>query len=229
MRREASLRRRRNVRLDHHIVNREKIKRDIVVIGASAGGVMVLQQLFSTLPNPFPGSLMMVIHRGPVPSQLVAVLGRRSTVPITEVERVTAPEPNTVYVAPADHHLLVQHGKLAIDRGPKEHGTRPSVDPMFRTAAVEFGSRVVGVILTGCGDDGVAGLVSIKQEGGLSLVQNPDEAYMPSMPKNAIEYDHVDMIVSLADISSVLAALARGEEVKIGGTRKKPMPHTLAT
>jgi two-component system chemotaxis response regulator CheB len=127
-------------------------------------------------------------------------------------------KPGTIYLAPADHHLLFQRGSVIVRRGPREHSTRPSIDPLFRSAAESYGQRVVGLLLTGCGEDGVSGLISITKGGGLTLAQDPDEAYMPYMPLNAIRYDEVAGIVSLDDTASVLASLAGGDRVRVKGT-----------
>jgi two-component system chemotaxis response regulator CheB len=207
----------------NHFINKEKIRRDIIVIGASAGGVTVLRQLFSVLPTTLTASILVALHRGPARSQLPEVLNLRSSWTVVEAEDGMAMERNRVYLAPSDHHLRIgEQDRLKIDRGPKEHGTRPAVDPLFRDAARRYGSRVVGVILTGCGDDGVAGMIAIKGHGGLCLAQNPAESYMPSMPENAIRYDDVDQVLSLTEVVPVLVALANGEEVKANRLDKSP-------
>jgi two-component system chemotaxis response regulator CheB len=195
-------------------INDERIKRDIIVIGASAGGVPALQQLFAGFPSDMPATVGVVLHRGEEPSELAYVLGRRSTLPVSEPRETVPMRQGTVYLAPPDHHLLFERGKVVVQRGPREHSTRPSVDPLFRSAAKAYGRRVVGLLLTGCGEDGVSGLIAITEAGGLTLAQDPEEAYMPYMPLNAIRFDEVAGLVSLNDAASVLASLANGDHMR---------------
>ena len=198
-------------------INDQRVKRDIIVIGASAGGVQALQQIFAAFPSGMEAVVGVVLHRGSQPSELMPVLARRSTLPVAEPNRPMTLKPGTIYLAPADHHLLFQRDSVVARRGPREHSARPSVDPLFRSAAERYGLRVVGLLLTGCGEDGASGLISITKGGGLTLVQDPDEAYMPYMPLNAIRYDDVAGIVSLDDTASVLASLAGGDQVRVKG------------
>jgi len=203
-------------------LNSEGIKRDVIVIGASAGGVPALMQLFAALPPGLPAIIGVVLHRSAIPGQLVQVLGRRSALPVIEPEGRTSVKPGTIYLAPSDHHLLFERAAVTILRGPKEHSTRPAVDPLFRSAAAAYGSRVVGALLTGCGEDGVSGLLHISERQGLTLAQDPDEAYMPYMPLNALRFDHVSAVFSLSDMAKVMAALAAGEKVPGRGAKADP-------
>lgn len=196
-------------------INDARIKRDIIVIGASAGGVPALQQIFASFPSHIPAIVGVVLHRGVEPSELAQVLGRQSPLSVCEPNGTMPIQQGTIYLAPADHHLLFERGKVAVRRGPREHSTRPSVDPLFRSAAESYGRRVVGLLLTGCGEDGVSGLISITERNGLTMVQDPDEAYMPYMPLNAIRYDEVAGLVSLDNAASILASLARGDRVEL--------------
>ena len=123
-----------------------------------------------------------------------------------------------VYIAPADRHMRFERDSIALDRGAKEHYTRPAVDPLFASAALAFGPRVVGVVLTGTGHDGTQGLVDIATAGGLSLVQKPSEAEHDSMPEYAIAHDHVRAALTLDEISDALVVLARGGTVPVGAT-----------
>lgn len=198
----------------HDTINDQRIKRDIIVIGASAGGVPALQQIFAAFPAHIPAIVGVVLHRGPQPNALGYVLGRRSTLTVVEPNHGTALKPGLIYLAPADHHLLFERGKVIVQRGPREHSTRPAVDPLFRSAAESYGRRVVGLQLTGCGEDGVSGLIAITEAGGLTLAQDPEEAYMPYMPLNAIRHDDVAGLVSLKDVGSILTSLANGEQVR---------------
>ncbi|HKN87681.1 MAG TPA: chemotaxis protein CheB, partial [Nitrospiraceae bacterium] len=181
------------------MINSENIPRDLIVIGASAGGVEALTELFSSLPIDLPASIAVVIHRSPLYSlHLRQVLGRRSTLPVREPHPHEIMAPGTIYLAPRDHHMVVNGKQLTLNRGPKEHFTRPAVDPLFASAAASYGPRVTGVLLTGAGEDGVAGLIAIKQHGGLGLVQDPKDAKIRSMPLNALRYDHVDLALPLS-------------------------------
>jgi two-component system, chemotaxis family, protein-glutamate methylesterase/glutaminase len=185
-------------------------KRDIIVIVASAGSVYALQQLLSMLPADLRAAIGCVLHRGPTASQLAAVLGHHSALPVREPTQGEAVRHGMVYLAPADHHLLFQPEGIEIPRGPREHGTRPAVDPLFRSAATTYGKRVVGLLLTGAGQDGLDGMIAISQSAGWNLVQHPEEAYMPSMPLAALHGDHVCGAYRLADLPAVLTTLAGG-------------------
>ena len=194
--------------------NVEGIKRDIIVIGASAGGVTALSQLFATLSEQLPATIGVVLHRSTTPGELAHVLGRRSALPVIEPRGVTPLKPGLIFLAPPDHHLLFDRGGAVIQRGPKEHSTRPAIDPLFRSAATHYGKRVVGVLLTGSGEDGVSGLISISQASGVTLAQDPDDAYMPYMPMNALQFDDVAGVFPLRDMASVVETLAWGQQCR---------------
>src|SRR5207237_1133332 len=150
----------------------------------------VLLDLLGHLPRDLPAAVAVVLHRAAVhESRLAAVFGRRSRLPVVEPEHGAPVEHGRVYLAPRDHHLLVDGQVFLLDHGPKQHYTRPALDPLFRSAAASFGPRAVGVILSGSGGDGVAGLIAIKQARGISLVQDPEEATYPWMPRSALLYD----------------------------------------
>ena len=201
-------------------INSERVKRDVVVIGASAGGVMALEELFAALPARLPASIGVVLHRSTSPGELVTVLARRSLLPVIEPKDSSPFKPGVIYLAPADHHLVIEHGAIAAYRGPKEHSTRPAIDPLFRSAAAHHGKRVVGMILTGAGEDGVSGLIAISQASGLTLAQDPDDAYMPYMPINAMRFDNVAAVFPLRDMAAVVTALVRGQSVASGGSTR---------
>ncbi|HYG64994.1 MAG TPA: chemotaxis protein CheB [Thermoanaerobaculia bacterium] len=185
---------------------------DILVIGASAGGVQALCELVAGLPEDLPAAVLVVLHVSPHPSSaLPAILTRCGRLPALHPEDCTPLQPGTVYVAPPDRHLTVERGQVCINRGPRENGHRPAVDVLFRTAARAYGNRVVGVVLTGNLDDGTAGLAAIKRLGGVAIVQDPEEADYPGMPASAVENVAVDHIASLAEIPRLLAELAHQE------------------
>jgi two-component system chemotaxis response regulator CheB len=199
------------------VINEERLPRDVVVIGASAGGVEALIRLFAELPGDFPAAVAVVIHRSPYfAGKLGHVLGRRSALPVVEPEDGALVKPGSIYLAPRDQHVLLEAGAFRLNRGPRQHHTRPAIDPLFVSAARTYGKRVVGVILSGGGDDGVVGAIAINVVGGLVLVQDPDEARVGHMPRTAIARDHVDAVLPLAGIAAGLTSLAAGEPVEVG-------------
>ena len=192
--------------------------RDIVVIGTSAGGVEALRALVAGLPQDFPGSVFIVMHTAPdSPGVLAEILARSGPLPAANASNRERILPGHIYVAPPDRHMLLEPGRVRLTRGPKENRFRPAVDPLFRSAAQVFGPRVVGVILTGGLDDGVSGLAAVKRLGGLAVAQNPEEAFMPSMPLNAIARVEVDHTPALAEIAPLLARLASTSVAEQGG------------
>ncbi|TMQ25547.1 MAG: chemotaxis protein CheB [Candidatus Rokuibacteriota bacterium] len=198
------------------MLNPERIRRDVIVVGASAGGVEALIRLFSELPADIAAAVAVVLHRSPVhETRLALVLGRRASLPVYEPGDGDPLKPGAIWLGPRDQHLLVEDGRLRLSRGPREHHTRPAIDPLFVSAARGYGSRVVGVVLSGTGDDGVRGLIAIKAAGGLSLVQDPTEALHSGMPRNALAGDRVNATLSLEDLASTLGALALGEAVAV--------------
>jgi len=201
-------------------INAERIKRDIIVIGASAGGVVALMELFASFPPRMAAAVCVVLHRSSEKGELAHVLSRRSALPVIEPERETVLNAGRIYLAPPDHHVLLTSRGIAIQRGPKEHSTRPAIDVLFRTAAMAYGTRVVGVLLTGAGEDGVSGFIAISKASGVTLTQDPDEAYMPYMPLNALKMDDVDGVLRIKEMAPTLTALAAGEPVIVAS--KKP-------
>ena len=192
-------------------VNLGSVRRDIIVVGASAGGVETLISLLSGLPADLPAAVGIVLHRSPFfETRLAQVLGRRSALSVIEPGDGDPFAPTCVYVAPRDLHMVLDAGKIVLQRGPKEHRTRPAIDPLFRSAARLYGDRVVGVLLSGRGADGVSGLINIKAAGGMSLVQDPEEAAHPTMPATAIVKDDVDAVLPVAELSAALVKLAYG-------------------
>jgi len=182
---------------------------DIIVLGASAGGVEVLSQLVRNLPADLPAALFIVLHfPAHGTSVLPKILSRAGILPAHHAQDGTKIQPGHIYVAPPDYHLLVKRGYVNLARGPKENSHRPAIDPLFRTAARAYGRRVVGVILSGMLDDGTAGLAVVKRQGGVALAQDPKDALYPSMPTSAIANVEVDHILPLAKMGDALVRLA---------------------
>lgn len=189
---------------------------DIIVVGASAGGVEALTGLVRGLPQDLPAAVFVVLHIPANSTSILAkILDRVGPLPAAVAEDHQAIEPGRVYVASSDCHLLVNREEVRLSRGPKENGVRPAVDPLFRSAARYYGRRVVGVVLSGALDDGTAGLLSIKSRGGIAVVQDLDEALYASMPRSALENVEVDHCLPVSDIAALLVRLA-GEEVEEG-------------
>jgi two-component system chemotaxis response regulator CheB len=202
----------------------EELSRDVIVIGGSAGALQALKQVLRALPAGLPGALFVVIHTSPdSPGILPRLLAKDSALPVAYGTDAKPIRPGHVYVAPPNHHLLVKPGHMLVTRGPRENRFRPAVDPLFRTAAIAYGSRVVGVILSGAQDDGVSGLAHVKRHGGVAIAQDPDDAETPSMPENAIRQVSVDHVLRAGDIGAVLAGLVgRGRQEAIMTTDKAP-------
>jgi two-component system, chemotaxis family, protein-glutamate methylesterase/glutaminase len=202
---------------------------DAVVVGASAGGVEALTRMVRTLPEDFPAAVLIVMHVNSG-SILPQVLGRVARMPVThggDGERI---QPRRIYVAPPDRHLTVDDGLIRLTRGPRENGHRPAIDLLFRSAARAYRDRLIGVVLSGQLDDGSAGLLAIKARGGVAIVQDPDDATFPSMPRNASLYVDVDHALPADQIGPALVKLVRGEPMAsrkrraIASTRKKVKP-----
>ncbi len=192
-------------------------KKDIVVIGASAGGIEALRTLAGSLPKTFSGSILVVMHSGrDSPGVLDMILQRAGPLPAVQPRDHEQIRPGTIYVAPPDHHMLVEPGRIRLSRGPKENRFRPAIDPLFRSAAQIYGPRVIGVILTGGLDDGTAGLWAIKRLGGTAVVQDPEDALVNSMPLSALKYVRVDYRVPLIEMGPLLVLLTRSEAEEKG-------------
>jgi two-component system chemotaxis response regulator CheB len=192
-------------------------RKDIIVIGASSGGIDALKLLVAELPRDLNASVFIALHVAPYSLGILPeILERAGPLSASNAEDWEKIEPGHIYVAPPDHHLLIeQPGHVRVTRGPRENRFRPAIDPLFRSAAHAYGPRVVGVILTGWLDDGTSGLWAVKERGGVAVVQHPDDSYAPGMPLSAIKRVEVDHIIPLKEIAPLLARLAAaptGEE-----------------
>lgn len=182
----------------------------IIVVGTSAGGVEALQVIARGLPADLPAAILIVMHCSPQgPYLLPNILGAAGPVVVAATVDGALIESGKIYIAPPDHHMLVNGNRLCLSKGPKENRSRPAIDPLFRTAAAAYGSRVIGVVLTGGLDDGTAGLSAVKESGGTTIVQDPADALYPSMPTSALKYVGADHTVPLVEIAPLLTLLVR--------------------
>jgi two-component system, chemotaxis family, protein-glutamate methylesterase/glutaminase len=182
--------------------------RHLVVIGASAGGIETLRELVGRLPSNFPAPIAIVLHTSPQsPGVLPGILTRAGHLTAQNARNGERLRGGHIYVAPPDYHLLVEPGRLRLTKGPRENRFRPAIDPLFRSAAQVYGPLAIGVVLTGNLDDGVAGLWTVKQLGGIAIAQDPAEALYPSMPENAIRHVPVDHVARVAAIGPLLVDL----------------------
>ena len=180
------------------------------MIGTSGGGVEALKTLVSGLPKDLPAAVFAVMHIQPSRrSAMPEILSANGQLKVLSPEYSQAFQHGRLYIAPPDFHLLLEPDeRLALWHGPKETYFRPAINPLFRSAAESYRDRVIGVILTGSLDDGVAGLAAVKQHGGLAVVQHPDDARFPNMPRTAILRVQVDHVARLADIPRLLIQLS---------------------
>lgn len=177
----------------------------LVVIGTSSGGIETLRTIVAGLPETFSAAVCIVLHIGPespgVVPEILARSGRLPVSPACDGQRIQS---GHIYVAPSDRHLLIEPGRLRVTKGPREHGFRPAIDPLFRSAAQVYGPALVGIVLTGNLDDGTAGLWTIKKLGGTTIVQDPQDALFPSMPQHALDHVDPDYVVPASRMASLM-------------------------
>jgi two-component system, chemotaxis family, protein-glutamate methylesterase/glutaminase len=179
---------------------------DIIVVGASAGGRQALTRLLANLPADLPAAVFIVIHGAPRFLELFARVTRLSVCYPNDNEAIRH---GTIYLSPTDHHLLVNKDRVRVIRGPRENAWRPSINALFRSAAVAYGSRVVAVVLSGSLDDGASGMAAVKQRGGVAMIQDPGDAIVPDMPRAAASVATIDHTLPVEEIAVALARLAR--------------------
>jgi len=183
-------------------------QRDLIVAGASAGGVEALAKLVADLPAELPAAMLVVLHvLSTGTSVLPDILDRAGALPATSARHRELIERGHIYVAPPDHHMLVADDHIELTHGPRENGHRPAIDPLFRSAARSHGERVIAVVLSGALDDGTAGLQVVQRAGGTTLVQDPDEALYEGMPRSAIEHGAADHVVELRAMADAICEL----------------------
>jgi len=182
---------------------------NVFVIGASAGGVVALKRLVGALSPDLPAAIFVVLHvRSDTESLLPRILNSSGPLKAAHAVDDQIIENSKIYIAPPDHHLVLEKDRVRLTRGPKENRHRPAVDVLFRSAARAYGEQVVGVVLTGFLDDGTAGLMSIKLRGGVAVIQDPADAQYPAMPRSALENVDVDYCMPLDEIGPLIVQLA---------------------
>ncbi len=183
----------------------------VFAVGASAGGIEALLTIVQQLPADFPAPILIVVHISPdSPGYLPEILAQYGRLPATNGIDGTVIENGRIYFAPPDRHLIVdKHGKLQTPRGPRENCSRPAIDPLFRSVALGFGTRSVGIVLSGGLNDGSEGLRAIKLYGGTTIVQDPSDAIVNSMPLNAMRNTTIDYCLPASEIGSQISKLAQ--------------------
>lgn len=190
---------------------------DLIVIGSSLGGLHAVRRILRSLPQDFPIPIAIVQHRKEGAKNTLEILLQRScNLNVRGIEDKDVIERGCVYVAPSDYHSIVEDGHFALSLEPSANYSIPSIDVLFESAAAAFGTRVIGIILTGMNDDGTRGLSEIKRRGGLTIAEDPKTAKAPEMPQAAIDANAVDIILPLKNIGTFLANIRPG--IRAGNT-----------
>jgi two-component system chemotaxis response regulator CheB len=185
-------------------VQQEAAGDNLIVVGASSGGIEALKVIVGGLPADLPVAVLVVVHTSPDSPRLLAdILNRPGFLPCQYAQDQEVIRTGHIYLAPPNYHLLVEPGRLRVVQGPRENRARPAIDPLFRTAAVAYGARTVGVILSGNLNDGMAGLIAVKRARGIAIVQDPSDALYPSMPQSALGAVEADHVVALSEMAAV--------------------------
>lgn len=203
----------------------------VIAVGASAGGVEALTRLTAGLTPGLPYAVLVVLHMpADVPSVLARILDRAGPLPAMTAQTGAALEPSHIYVAPPDHHLLVDDHRTLLTQGPTENGHRPAINALFRSAAITFGPRAIGVLLSGVLDDGVLGSAAIRSRGGTTIAQTPADALFPSMPINAVEAGVIDHQADAAAIGGLIRQLTTRvvEELEMEPDRSMELENRIA-
>jgi two-component system chemotaxis response regulator CheB len=189
---------------------RERSAERLIAIGGSAGGVEALTHLVAALPADLPAAVVAVIHLSPHhTSHLAQVLAKAGPLPAMEAADGDLLQPGRILVAAPGHHLVVQDGRARLLDEAPVNWVKPAIDPLFQSATREYGPRLVAVILTGSLSDGSAGLIAVRQAGGVAVVQDPNDAVHPDMPQNALDAAGADHCVPLREMAPLLARLVR--------------------
>lgn len=202
---------------------------DIIVIGASMGGFHALKQLIGEFPADLPAAVFVVLHIQPERESLLAdIFGKNAKISVVAAKDRERIRKGQVYIAVPDFHLRIEGNQIRLDHGPRHNFHRPAIDALFSSAAKEYGSRVVGVVLSGALDDGTAGLMDIKRNGGMAVVQEPSDAVNPSMPSSAINCVPIDYCLPLSGMGRLLSGLA-GRPVRVPMVKKEEKMPDLST
>lgn len=205
--------------------------RNVVAVGASAGGVEALTHFAACLPPDLPYAVLVVMHMpAGGPSVLPRIMDRNGPLPAITAEHGAPLQEGTIHVAIPNYHLLVQDQRIVLSDGPTENGHRPAIDALFRSVALSYGPRAVGVLLSGVLDDGVLGSAAIRSRGGTTIAQSPSDALFPAMPQNAIDAGVIDNEVSAAEVGGLLKQLADREirEHKMGRDARMELENRIA-
>lgn len=202
---------------------RQAVRRDLVVIGASAGGVETLKRVVERLPADLPAAVCIVLHIAPdSPSLLAEILSRAGPLPCRAAHEADPLNRGAILVAPPDRHLAVEDEHVYLTVGPRENGHRPAVDVLFRSAAQAKGGRVIGVILSGTRGDGALGMAAIKAAGGAAIVQDPDDALYPGMPSTALSAVAADAVVRSELVAHTIVSMIHGDDPPSGSQTDDP-------
>jgi two-component system chemotaxis response regulator CheB len=191
---------------------------DAIVIGTSAGGVDALSVILPAIDGGYHGAILVVLHLPRErPSLLVDIFGPKCALSVREAEDKEPVAAGTVYFAPSDYHLLVEHGPvLALSMDAPVNFSRPSIDVLFESAAEVYGPRLLGVILTGASDDGAAGLEAVSRAGGMTCVQDPSTAYASLMVTSALRRVRAHHVLGLAELAEFLRTVTGAAPVGEG-------------
>jgi two-component system chemotaxis response regulator CheB len=189
----------------------------VVVIGASAGGVEAIKTVVAELPRDLRAAVFVVLHLSRGRSVLPDILMRAGPLPARHPADGEMVQQGRICVAPPDHHMTIENDRIRIVHGPTENGVRPAIDPLFRSVARAYGTQVVAVVLTGSLDDGTAGMAVVKAAGGITIVQDPTEAFAPSMPRSVLDAMAVDHVLPLREIGQLIGALTQNAVPRMNG------------
>jgi two-component system chemotaxis response regulator CheB len=181
----------------------------IVVVAGSSGALDPIRRIVAALPTPCLASVFIVMHIGNQPSVLPFLLNQSGPLPASFAEDGALIEMGHIYIAPPDRHMLLEPDRIRLSHSPKVHYTRPAADPLFISAARVFGQRVIGIVLSGGDSDGAAGLRAIREHGGTTLVQHPEDAKTPSMPLAALLADNPDVVSSVDEIAQRITSFCQ--------------------
>ncbi|MEO6547708.1 MAG: chemotaxis protein CheB, partial [Ferruginibacter sp.] len=185
----------------------------IIVIGGSAGSIKGLKQITSQLSPDIDAAIFVAIHfPADKISNLPSIINHDTSLVAEHAADEKKIEPGKIYVAVPDHHLLIEDGKMCLGKGPKENRFRPSIDVLFRSAALQYGSDVIGIVLSGLLDDGTSGLSTIKKMNGITMVQDPSDAQFSSMPASALHHVEVDHSVAASSIAPIINSVVKNHK-----------------